>query len=87
MSAIETLMPPVSRAQLGDIEMAYWDVGPRDDPTPVVFCHGFPELAFSWRHQLEGVRRRRGGGRSRRTCAAMASPAGRTRWAPTTWSI
>lgn len=52
MNPIERLMPPVSHADLGDIELAYWDVGPKDDPTPVIFCHGFPELAFSWRHQL-----------------------------------
>ena len=31
--------------------MAYYEVGPREG-IPVVFCHGFPELAFSWRHQL-----------------------------------
>jgi pimeloyl-ACP methyl ester carboxylesterase len=23
--------------------------------TPVVFCHGFPDLAFGWRHQLNAV--------------------------------
>ncbi len=22
---------------------------------PVVFCHGFPELAYSWRHQLPAL--------------------------------
>jgi soluble epoxide hydrolase/lipid-phosphate phosphatase len=22
---------------------------------PVVFCHGFPELWYSWRHQIEAV--------------------------------
>ncbi len=22
---------------------------------PVVFCHGFPELAYSWRHHLPAV--------------------------------
>ncbi|WP_193164648.1 alpha/beta fold hydrolase [Microbulbifer hainanensis] len=22
---------------------------------PVIFCHGFPELAYSWRHQLDSV--------------------------------
>jgi pimeloyl-ACP methyl ester carboxylesterase len=31
--------------------MAYYEVGPRRG-VPVIFCHGFPELAFSWRHQL-----------------------------------
>ncbi|MEI9981823.1 MAG: alpha/beta fold hydrolase [Aliidongia sp.] len=23
--------------------------------TPVVLCHGFPELAFAWRHQLPAL--------------------------------
>ena len=31
--------------------MAYYEAGPRQG-VPVIFCHGFPELAFSWRHQL-----------------------------------
>jgi pimeloyl-ACP methyl ester carboxylesterase len=52
MSALETMMPPVRYADLGEIRMAYYETGPRGG-TPVVFCHGFPELAFSWRHQLK----------------------------------
>ena len=52
MSALETMMPQVRYADANGVRMAYWEVGPRQG-TPVVFCHGFPELAFSWRHQLE----------------------------------
>jgi pimeloyl-ACP methyl ester carboxylesterase len=52
MSALETMMPPVQFADLGDVRLAYYEVGPRSG-TPVIFCHGFPELAFSWRHQLK----------------------------------
>jgi pimeloyl-ACP methyl ester carboxylesterase len=52
MSALETMMPPVQYADLGEVRMAYYEAGPRRG-TPVVFCHGFPELAFSWRHQLK----------------------------------
>ena len=52
MSALETMMPQVRYADTNGIRMAYWEVGPREG-TPVVFCHGFPELAFSWRHQLK----------------------------------
>ncbi|HEY5071949.1 MAG TPA: alpha/beta hydrolase [Caulobacteraceae bacterium] len=44
-------MPPARYADLPGLRMAYHEVGPRTG-TPVVFCHGFPELAFSWRHQL-----------------------------------
>jgi pimeloyl-ACP methyl ester carboxylesterase len=45
-------MPPVKYADTNGIKMAYYEVGPREG-VPVIFCHGFPELAFSWRHQLK----------------------------------
>lgn len=35
----------------GGVRLATVDVGPGDGPV-VVLVHGFPELAFSWRHQL-----------------------------------
>ncbi len=54
MSALETMMPPVQYADLGDVRLAYYEAGPRGG-VPVVFCHGFPELAFSWRHQLKAL--------------------------------
>jgi len=44
-------MPPVQHADTNGVRMAYHEVGPREG-VPVIFCHGFPELAFSWRHQL-----------------------------------
>jgi pimeloyl-ACP methyl ester carboxylesterase len=34
--------------------MAYYECGPRTG-TPVIFCHGFPEIAYSWRHQLKAM--------------------------------
>ena len=52
MSALETMMPPVRYADLGEVRLAYYETGPARG-MPVVFCHGFPELAFSWRHQLK----------------------------------
>ena len=53
MSTLDRLMPPVSYADVNGIRMAYYEVGPRGQGTPIVFCHGFPELAFSWREQLK----------------------------------
>ncbi|MDB5476093.1 MAG: eph [Phenylobacterium sp.] len=47
-------MPPVQRAPVNGIEMAYYEAGPRDG-VPIVLCHGFPELAFSWRHQIKAL--------------------------------
>jgi len=52
MSALESHMPPVNRAQVNGIELAYYEAGPREG-VPLVLCHGFPELAFSWRHQIK----------------------------------
>lgn len=51
---VAALMPPVQYAQVNGIRMAYYEAGPREG-LPVVLCHGFPELAFSWRHQLKAL--------------------------------
>jgi pimeloyl-ACP methyl ester carboxylesterase len=34
--------------------MAVYEAGPKDG-VPVVLCHGFPELAYSWRHQIPAL--------------------------------
>jgi len=52
-TALASQMPPVQHAKINGIDMAYYEVGPRGQGVPLVFCHGFPELAFSWRHQLK----------------------------------
>src|SRR4029077_8072772 len=36
------------------IEMAVYEAVPKDG-IPVVLCHGFPELAYSWRYQLPAL--------------------------------
>ncbi len=51
-AALARQMPPVQHAKVNGIDMAYYEVGPRGKGVPLIFCHGFPELAFSWRHQL-----------------------------------
>lgn len=38
--------------QANDIRLAVYEQG---SGFPVVFCHGFPELAFSWRYQLPAL--------------------------------
>ncbi|MDE2487635.1 MAG: alpha/beta hydrolase [Alphaproteobacteria bacterium] len=50
----ETAMPPLRKAAVNGIEIAYYEAGPREG-VPIVLCHGFPELAFSWRHQLRDL--------------------------------
>ncbi|MEL7310995.1 MAG: alpha/beta fold hydrolase, partial [Pseudomonadota bacterium] len=36
----------------GSATLALYEQGSGD---PVIFCHGFPELAFSWRYQLPAI--------------------------------
>ena len=39
------------RVETNGIELHVVEAGP-EDGRPVVLCHGFPELAYSWRHQI-----------------------------------
>jgi pimeloyl-ACP methyl ester carboxylesterase len=48
-------MPPLQFADLPGLRMGYYDAGPGADPTPIVLLHGWPELAFSWRHQIKAL--------------------------------
>jgi pimeloyl-ACP methyl ester carboxylesterase len=54
MSALETMMPPVQYADVDGVRLAYYEAGPRRG-APIILCHGFPELAFSWRHQIKAL--------------------------------
>jgi len=48
-------MPPLQFAQTNGIRMGYYEAGPKTDAPPVVLCHGWPEIAFSWRHQIKAL--------------------------------
>ena len=48
-------MPPLHFAEVNGIRMGYYDSGPINDTPPMVLCHGWPELAFSWRHQIKAL--------------------------------
>jgi pimeloyl-ACP methyl ester carboxylesterase len=48
-------MPPLQFAQTNGIRMGYYEAGPKADKPPVVLCHGWPEIAFSWRHQIKAL--------------------------------
>lgn len=45
-------MPAPKFVDSNGIRMAVYEQG---EGVPIVFCHGFPELAFSWRHQLKAL--------------------------------
>ncbi|ACG78687.1 epoxide hydrolase [Phenylobacterium zucineum HLK1] len=47
-------MPEPNRVRVNGVEIGYYEAGPRQG-VPVVLCHGFPELAFSWRHQIKAL--------------------------------
>jgi len=42
------------RVSTNGIELHLVEAGPADGPA-VVLCHGFPELAYSWRHQIPAL--------------------------------
>jgi pimeloyl-ACP methyl ester carboxylesterase len=45
---------PTRRAAVNGIELSFVDEGDERRPV-VVLCHGFPELAYSWRHQIPAL--------------------------------
>ena len=48
-------MPPLQHADINGIRMGFYDAGPKTDAIPMVLCHGWPEIAFSWRHQIKAL--------------------------------
>lgn len=46
--------PSPTMIKTNGIDMAVYEAGPKNG-VPVVLCHGFPELAYSWRHQLPAL--------------------------------
>jgi pimeloyl-ACP methyl ester carboxylesterase len=48
-------MPPLQFAQANGIRMGFYDAGPKTDHPPIILCHGWPELAFSWRYQIKAL--------------------------------
>jgi pimeloyl-ACP methyl ester carboxylesterase len=55
MSDVIEGMPPVQYAEINGIRMAYYEAGAKGTGYPIVFSHGFPELAYSWRHQIAAL--------------------------------
>ena len=46
--------PEPKMVKTNGIDMAVYEAGPKNG-VPVVLCHGFPELAYSWRYQLPAL--------------------------------
>src|SRR5205807_2102890 len=47
-----TAFPEPTLVKTNGIRLAVYEQG---EGFPVVLCHGFPELAYSWRHQLPAL--------------------------------
>ena len=47
-----TAFPAPRRITLPEVTLSVHEAG---SGPPVVMCHGFPELAWSWRHQIEAL--------------------------------
>ena len=48
-------MPPLQFAPTNEIRLGFYEAGPKTDKPPMVLCHGWPELAFSWRYQIKAL--------------------------------
>jgi pimeloyl-ACP methyl ester carboxylesterase len=48
-------MPPAQFAEVNGIRMGFYEAGPQTDVPPVILCHGWPEIAFSWRYQIKAL--------------------------------
>ncbi|MBN8981374.1 MAG: alpha/beta hydrolase [Rhizobiales bacterium] len=48
-------MPPLQYANVNGIRLGFYEAGPKSDTIPIVLCHGWPEMAFSWRHQIKDL--------------------------------
>ncbi|MGK2742292.1 alpha/beta fold hydrolase [Tepidicaulis sp. LMO-SS28] len=53
MTATEKFPEPYF-VKTNGIDMAVYEMGPKDG-VPVILSHGWPELAYSWRHQLPAL--------------------------------
>ena len=45
-------LPPARRVEVSDVTLSIHEAG---SGPAVVLCHGFPELAYSWRHQIDAL--------------------------------
>ena len=49
------VFPEPTRVQVNGIELEVFEAGQQNRGKPIVLCHGFPEHAYSWRHQIPAL--------------------------------
>ncbi|WP_417309822.1 alpha/beta fold hydrolase [Devosia sp.] len=47
--------PQPSRVAVNGVELEVFEAGRENAGRPIVLCHGWPELAYSWRHQIPAL--------------------------------
>ncbi|MFC8047832.1 alpha/beta fold hydrolase [Nocardia sp. NPDC057353] len=47
--------PEPTRIPVNGVELEVFEAGPENAGKPIVLCHGWPEHAFSWRHQMSAL--------------------------------
>lgn len=50
-----TAFPAPTLVRVNGVELEVFEAGRENGGTPVVLCHGWPELAYSWRHQVPAL--------------------------------
>lgn len=50
-----THFPNPTLISVNGVELEVFEAGKRNAGKPIVLCHGFPEHAFSWRHQVPAL--------------------------------
>ncbi|QDV63067.1 alpha/beta fold hydrolase [Crateriforma conspicua] len=51
----QTHFPEATLVDLADVQLEVFEAGQQNVGNPIVLCHGWPELAFSWRHQIPAL--------------------------------
>jgi pimeloyl-ACP methyl ester carboxylesterase len=49
------IFPDPQLIDLNGVRLEVFEAGRRGPAGPVVLCHGWPELAYSWRHQIQAL--------------------------------
>lgn len=52
---IATNFPEPTLVSLNDVTLEVFEAGREHKGNPIVLCHGWPEHAFSWRHQISAL--------------------------------
>ena len=50
-----TAFPTSTRIPVNGVELEVFEAGQENGGNPIVLCHGWPEHAFSWRHQVPAL--------------------------------